>query len=233
MATTWSDIITAAMQVINDDRWQEQLANDPAQFFRAKSEMVKAALPLLKRPPELLIMLQQSMTPPTYADTEWTSTEASLTAETAVQTGFIGFDLMSCVLRVDDGTDIVPYSGATYDAESGVVTFPIQSDQGLEYEIDFYSDGAFADLTPSQLRLYSLAVAVVWDEHFTRNYLDLTPKIHDTSFETINEANYIDKSNRRLLENRQSFNDELKDYEQLCAYLNTVNLNGVMPYKMV
>ena len=231
MSTTWSDIITAAMQVINDDRWQEQLANDPAQFFRAKSEMVKAALPLLKRPPELLVMLQQSMTPPTYADTEWTSTEASLTAATAVQTGFIGFDLMSCVLRVNDGTDILPYPDATYDADTGIITFPIQPDKGLEYEIDFYSDGTFPDLTPSQMRLFALAVAVVWDENFSRNYLDLTPKIHDTSFATINEANYIDKSTGRLHANRQSFNDELRDYEQLCAYLNTVNIPA-MPYKL-
>lgn len=232
MATTWSDIITAAMQVINDDRWQEQLANDPAQFFRAKSEMVKAALPLLKRPPELLVMLQQSMTLPSYADLEWVSTEASLTEATEIQTELYGYELMSCVLRVNDGTDILPYPDATYDADTGIITFPIQPDKGLEYEIDFYSDGTFADLTPSQLRLYSLAVAVVWDEHFTRNYLDMTMKIQDTSFSTVNEANYIDKSNRRLLENRQSFNDELKDYEQLCAYLNTVNLNGAMPYKM-
>lgn len=231
MATTWSDIITAAMQVINDDRWQEQLANDPAQFFRAKSEMVKAALPLLKRPPELLVMLQQSMTLPSYADTEWTSTEASLTAETAVQTGFIGFDLMSCVLRVDDGTDILPYPDATYDADTGIITFPVQPDKGLEYEIDFYSDGTFADLTPSQLRLYSLAVAVVWDEHFTRNYLDMTMKIQDTSFSTVNEANYIDKTNRRLHENRQSFNDELRSYEQLCAYHTTIGMNA--PVKLL
>lgn len=231
MATSWSDIITAAMQIINDDRWQEQLASDPAQFYRAKSEMVRMALPLLKRPPQLLSYLQLGMSDPDYADMEWTSTEASLTQETEIQTDFYGYDLMSCVVRVNGGMDILPYPAATYAPDTGIITFPEQAEVGVDYEIDFYSDGTFPDLTPSQIRLFALAVAVVWDENFSRDYLDLTPKIHDTSFSTINEANYIDKSTGRLHSNRQSFNDELRDYEQLCAYLNTVNMTG-MPYTM-
>ena len=232
MATYWSDIIASAMQVINDERWQEQLATDPAQFYRAKSETVRMALPLLKRPPQLLQRLQNGMVVPLYADTEWVSTEASLTEETAVDTGMLGYDLMSCVVRVSGGTDILPYPGVTYDPETGIVTFPVQTEAGTEYELDFYTDGTFPDLTPSQMRLFALAVAVVWDEHFTRDYYDLTPKIHDTSFDTVNEANYIDKSNRRLHENRQSFNDELRSYEQMCAYLNAVNTTGAVPYTL-
>ena len=232
MATYWSDIITSAMQVINDDRWQEQLETDPAQFYRAKSETVRMALPLLKRPPQLLQTLQQGMTVPLYADTEWVSTEASLTQATELDTGMIGYDLMSCVTRVNGGDDILPYSGAAYDSETGVVTFPVQAETGVEYELDFYTDGTFPDLTPSQMRLFALAVAIVWDEHYERTYLDMTPKIHDSSFETVNEANYIDKSNRRLHDNRQSFNDELRDYEQMCAYLNAVNTLGTSPYTL-
>lgn len=232
MATSWSTIITDAMQVINDDRWQEQLATDPAQFYRAKSEMVRIALPLLNRPPQLLQFLQSGMVVPTYADTEWVSNEASLSEETSVDTGMIGYGLMSCVYRVNGGTDILPYPHAIYDAETGIVTFPVQSEIGIEYEIDFYTDGTFPALSPSQSRLFALAMGVVWDEHFERDYLDMTPKIHDSSFETINEANYIDKNNRRLLENRQSFNDELRAYEQLCAYLNTVNASNAIPYKL-
>ena len=46
----------------------------------------------------------------------------------------------------------------------------------------------------------------------------MTPKIHDDSFETVNEANYTAQITKRLHENRIAFNDELRLYEQLCAY---------------
>ena len=70
------------------------------------------------------------------------------------------------------------------------------------------------------------AVCVAWDEDFSRNWLNLQPKIHDSSFSTVNEANYMDKLSLRLRENRQSFNDELHKYEQLCAY-KTMRSNGL------
>lgn len=221
MATAWSDVITAAMQVINDDRWHEQLDINPAQFFRAKSDTLAMALPLLNSPPELLTYIESDITEPSYDSGEWVSDENSLTGETQIDTGIYGSDIFSCVLRCGDGTEWLPYTGAEYDADTGIVTFPQQDEAGLVYEYDFYSDGSLPDLSRSQLRLLALAVAVVWDEHFERTFLDITPKINDSSFSTVNEANYLEKSNRRLRDNRQSFNEELHKYEQMCAYLNT------------
>ena len=226
MATAWSEIITAAMQALDDERWREQITVSPAQFYRAKSDSVKFALPLLSSPPELLDYLERDMEMPTYDDAEWTSTEESLSGETAVDTGLTGYELMSCILISADGTEAVPYTGASYDAETGVVTMPQQAKAGLQYEFDFYTDGSFADLSNSQMRLFALAICVVWDEHFTRSWLNLQPKIHDSSFSTVNEANYIDKSTARLMQNRQNFNDELRKYEQLCAY-KTMRSNGL------
>lgn len=223
MATAWSDVITAAMQVINDDRWHEQLDINPAQFFRAKSDTLAMALPLLNSPPELLTYLESEIVEPVYGSGEWVSDEASLGGETQVDTGYIGYDIMSCVLRQGDGTEWTPYPGAQYDPETGFITFPQQDETGLVYEFDVYTDGELPDLSRSQMRLLALAVAVVWDEHFERTYLDLTPKINDASFSTVNEANYMEKANRRLHDNRQSFNDELHKYEQMCAYLNATN----------
>ena len=219
MATAWSTVITAAMQVIDDERWTEQLAIDPAQFFRAKSETLKYAMPLLSRPPELLTYLQTGLVEPEYAEGSWVSTEASTEAETQVETGFIGYELMSCVIRVG-GVEVLPYPDASYDPETGIITFPQQTEAGIEYDWDLYTDGELPDLTPTQLRLFGLAMAVVWDEHFERNFLDITPKISDSSFKTVNEANYIEKGNHRLQMNRQAFNDELRKYEQDCAYMS-------------
>ena len=218
MATGWSTVINAAMQALDDERWAEQLNVSPAQFFRAKSDMVRFALPLLNSPPELLDHLEREWVEPIYNDYEWVSTEASITEETTLDTGLTGFELMSCIVKSADGTEVYPYSGAAYDPETGNVTMPQQTAAGIRYEFDFYTDGSMADLTMSQVRLFGLAVCVVWDEHFERDWIKITQKIHDSSFDTVNEANYLDKSNQRLHDNRQNFNDELHKYEQLCAY---------------
>lgn len=221
MATTWADIVTAALVQIDDVRLQEQMAVSPAQFYRRMSALIQQAIPLLSRPPELLTFLINGMVLPAYDDYEWTSDEASTEAVTAVETGMTGFDLCSVTQRVQhpNGTiSLVPYSGAVYDAETGIVTMPQQESAGINYDFDFYTDGEFPDLTKTQMRLFALAVAVVWDERFSRNWLNLQPKIHDDSFETVNEANYVQQITKRLHENRIAFNDELRWYEQLCAY---------------
>lgn len=221
MATTWADIVAAAMVQIDDVRLEEQMAVSPAQFYRRMSALINQALPLLSRPPELLTFLKNGMTTPDYGDFLWTSDEASTSAGTAVDTGMIGYDLCSVTQRIshpNGAISLLPYAGAQYDTETGIVTMPQQDSAGLEYDFDFYSDGTFPDLTETQTRLFSLAVAVVWDERFSRSWISMTPKIHDDSFETVNEANYTAQITKRLHENRIAFNDELRLYEQLCAY---------------
>ncbi len=59
-----------------------------------------------------------------------------------------------------------------------------------------------------------------------RRTCNVTFVVKDSSFNTVNEANYMDKLSLRLRENRQSFNDELHKYEQLCAY-KTMRSNGL------
>ncbi len=222
MVTNWADIVAAALVQIDDVRLTEQMAVSPAQFYRRMSAIISQALPLLSRPPELLTFLTKDMTLPDYDDFEWTSTEESVTAEeTPVETGRLGYEICSVTQRIpkDNGTvALVPYSGASYDAETGIVTMPKQDAAGIGYDFDFYSDGTFPDLSDYQMRLFALAIAVVWDERFSRTWLNLQPKIHDESFMTVNEANYIQQVTKRLHDNRIAFNDELRAYEQLCAY---------------
>lgn len=223
MTTSWSDILTAALTVINDIRWRKQLATNAAEFYRAKSAYVTMALPLLCRPPELLQHMQNGMVEPRYASYEYTVPDTQVTGKSVtVKTNLIGFEMMSVSQLLPDGAGSIPYSGASYDSETGEVTFPPQYTSGVIYSIDFYTDGQFQSLTYTQKRLLALAVAVVWDEHFDRDWLNKTPKIHDSSFETVNEANYIDKSSKSRSENRTIFEDELRKYEQNCAYVATM-----------
>lgn len=227
--TAWAEVVSAAMVLIDDVRLQEQLTVSPAQFYRRMAGMLKQGLTLLSRPPELLAWLKSGMIEPIWADSVWASTEASVNQETVLSTGQVGFDLCSvAVVTQDRGrTAYLPYAGATYDPTTGDVTFPAQDRDGIEYIIDFYRDGRFNLLSASQLRLAARAVAVVWDERFERNWLADTMKIKDDSFATVNESNYMDKTNARMMKNRQAFDDELRQYEQLCAYAGALRGRNV------
>ena len=227
--TSWAEICAESMVIIDDLRLQEQLATSPALYYRRMSLFVTSAMPMLSRPPELLNYLVNGMQAPTYADTEWVSTAESMTQQTVLSTGNIGYDICSCVSVeiLDDGRVMQTPYAVTYDAETGEVTFPIQSAEGINYEIDFYTDGTFNTLTPTQIRLFALAISIVWDDRFISAWLPRTPKINDSSFATVNEANWTEKESQAHRRKAQDFYDELKAYEQLCAYQTRVANRGI------
>lgn len=226
--TGWSEIITAAKLLIDDVRWQKEVEISAARFFRAKSEYVKMALPRLNRPPGLMDYVKTGMSEPQYDSASWTSTEQSTTEEVTVELGTPGYELCTVCLRTNGGLVETPYSEFSYDEGSGSITFNVQPQAGLEYEIDFYTDGEVNTLSETQMRLFALAVAVVWDERMDRTWLNLQPKIKDASFETVNEANWAEKFSQRLLRNEQSFSDELRKYEQDCAFRARFSGTGIM-----
>lgn len=231
--TSFSEIITAAMQVIDDVKWREELRTNAAQFFRAKSQTVLFSLPLLSKPPELLSYLENGMTAPGYDDMEYTSYSGAEKGESVtIQTGKIGFSICSASMRSEDGTEAYP-ADVEYNADTGEATLTLAASGAQEYSLDFYRDGGVKDLTATMLRLFSLAVAVTWDERFQRDWLANTMKIHDASFETVNESNYMDKTNARYLANKQAFEDELRDYEQKCAYASVTGFSGRRGTKLI
>ena len=122
------------------------------------------------------------------------------------------------ILRSADGTQLTAYTDFEYDKETGEVVMGLQPSPGLEYTIDFYTDGALPDLTPAQRDLFALALAIVWDQRMDRNWLNLQMKIHDSAFSTASEGTYAEKINQRLMRNIQLFRDALSKYEQDCAY---------------
>lgn len=229
MGTSWIEIISdSAMVFIDDIRLQDEAAIDAAQFFRRMSLYVQLAIPMLCRPPELLQSLTNGLTPPDYADQEWVSTTESVSeAATEVPTGLTGFELFSCAVRETDaagGVSLSPYTQAEYDPETGVVTFPQQAQAGTEYILDFYTDGQFArELTGTQKRLLGLATACVWDERFSRNWLNNQMKIHDQSFSVVNEGTYMKETTVMKGANRRQFDAELWKYEQDCDYMQTTS----------
>lgn len=235
MGTSWSEIIcNSAMLFIDDVRLEDQLNENPALFLRRMALYMDLALPMLSRPPELDSLLKKDLVHPVYDDFAWVSTQESTEQETVLETGLTGYELFSCSLRVADESGVItaiPVSGVTYDSETGTVTIPVQSETGLNYDFDFYTDGSFGtDLTESQKRLVGLAVGVVWDERFSRNWLNLQAKVKDSSFDVVNESNYMREVQARLRDNRHLLNDELRKYEQDLAYSNTVLPRTTLKY---
>ncbi len=227
MGTAWAEIVcNYAMPVMDDVRLTDQMGENPALFFRRMALYMTLAIPMISRPPELDAYLNHELVKPEYDDAIWVSTEESLSGETVVETGKTGYELFSCSLRESDESGVItstPVQGVAYDPETGEVTFPVQKSAGLEYNIDFYNDGSFFhDLTEAQKRLLGLAVGVVWDERFSRNWLNISMKVKDSSFSTVNESNYMREVQNRLYMNRHLLNDELRRYEQDVAYRNAL-----------
>jgi hypothetical protein len=219
--TGWSQVITKAKVLIDDVRWDRELAVDPARFYRAKSDYVLLSLPLLNRPPNLQAAIKNGMTLPQYDSYSYPVTE-DISGPMTFDTGMTGFEIASVTIRDADGISETPVTAFDYDAESGNIKAEITASAGQSVEIDFYTDGQFPDLSDTQMRLFALAVAVVWDERFDNNWLNMQQKIHDSSFSTANEGNYAEKISQRRERNRAAFTEELKQYEQNVAYLSRV-----------
>lgn len=222
MGTPWTEIIcNYAMPVMDDVRLTDQMGENPALFFRRMALYMDLAIPMVSRPPELDSYLNYELVKPEYDDYLWTSD-----GESTVEAGKTGYELFSCSIREVDDSGVVtstPVSNVEYDVETGTVTFLDGTTEGTVYNIDFYTDGSFYyDLTEAQKRILGLAVGVVWDERFSRNWLNITQKIKDSSFDTVNESNYMREVQNRLFMNRHLLNDELRKYEQDVAYKNTV-----------
>lgn len=220
--TQISEIIQKAMVIIDDVRLTQQLAQNPAQFYRRMCGYVDLALPMLSSPPELYRYVTDHLTESEFADMAWTSTAESLENVTEIDTGNTGYDLCCVSVFSADGKSISPYNEASYDSETGIVTFPVQTEENVLYDMDFYKDGNVAELTPQMERLFALAIAVMWNERLDNNWLNVQPKIKDSSFNTVNESNYIDKMTTRNKEKRLAFTDELKKFEQMLAYEKAV-----------
>ena len=210
MGTTFSEILTGAMLFMEDARWQEQLATNPAQFYRAKSANVIHAIPRFNCPPNIQSYLTYQA--PAYTDYEYTTTEET----SVVNTGITGYELCTAGYWTNMGSIPVFQAFAqTYNAETGDVTFstPVSSDFTVSF--DFYTDGVFDnDLDDAQKRILSLATAVDWYFQFANDYLGIANLVVDKSFSMKSPAEHIRANTERLRYLQEQLRSELFAYEQ-------------------
>lgn len=223
MPTNFSDVLTGAvMQDVDDVRWQDQLATNPALFFRSKSQLLMNAVPRFNKPPEMEEWL--AYTEPSYDEYSYTATSPEV-APITIQTGKTGFDLCSGGI-VTKGSNTVSYTPVeiSYDAETGDVVINTGLSGGQTVDFDFYTDGYFEnDLTQRQQRILGMCVAYDWYRQFAATYLGITPKIIDPKFK-INgtESGKIRADSERMRYLEEQLNGELNNYERACAYAKRV-----------
>jgi len=220
---TYSEIICDYFMVQQEDvRLQDELAENPAGFFRKMALYMKNAIPMFNRPPEAKEWLK-------HTDPDWTAvsieTEQLMNPGDTVDTGAAGYEMMSAgIIEEDDlGTPSYRSVDTEYDSETGEVTINEVVESGVELQFDFYTDGTFDyELTDEMKGILGLCVQYVWERRFNNDFLSRTPKIHDDSFTTGNESNWISKGTERMKMIYGQLNSALISFEQGLAAMETL-----------
>ena len=225
MATGFSEIITNhAMNFIEDVNWTEQLQENPAQFFRAKSLILLNAIPRFNRPYNIREYLMQ-YTEPQYADVYYVAEETATSI--SFQTEKTGYELCSAgiVITANGNTTYTPCT-THYFPETGEVIVEAgdgQIKEGQQIEIDFYTDGYFEnDLTQTQKRILGLCMAVDWYYAFANTFLNVANLITDKTFNLRSPSEHIRVNTERYRNLESKLSSELMAYEQSCFAVQTV-----------
>lgn len=224
--TTYSEILTDyAMTLIDDPRWQRQLAENAAVFFRAKSLYVTLGIPRFCRPPQAVEWLAVEKEP-AFDDYAYVAEEVAEVAPVVINTYKKGFDLCCVgITSIDEAGNpfYTPIKDFTYDKESGIVTIQHDLLGSTVVSMDFYSDGVFKhDLSVEMKRILGLCVQTVWENRFSSAYLMRTQKVTDKSFATPNESTWTKEQREKGIALESHLNDELYRFEQNYYYHKVV-----------
>ena len=232
MGTSWASVITDdTLLLINDLRLNNELAENPALFFRKMAFYMKSAIPRFNRPPEITGWL--TYTEPTYNAMVYT-VEDEQTADFTIASGLAGYELMSAGTMSEDvyGNPVyTPFSGATYDPETGDIAVEASFDApvaaGTVLSFDFYTDGTFDhDLTDGQRRILALCLQYVWEQAFADEWLNRAPRAKDRSFDAGNVSSQTRANTERLNAIKRTLDDEMTGYAQSCEYIQAVSDSG-------
>lgn len=222
MSVSFSTLLARyAMSEIKDINWTRELEMSAARFFRAKSDLVIASIPLFNRPPEVQGWLGYKA--PEYDDYLYTAGDDVPSQDPVViATGKAGYELCSAVKVGTDAAGFAAYTPVSveYDQVTGSVTVPAGVlNSGDQVDIDFYTDGVFErEITPEMCSILAQCMAVKWFERdFGNDWLDNKNKIKDKSFDVGSVSAQMTAVTTRKKENRLALNDRLLHFEQNVA----------------
>ena len=230
MPTQILKILTEHCDVlVDDDRMTELKQRDFPLWAFKMFQYLRAGLPLLTLPSELLFYLlgndEEKLTLPIFATTNYTVSGEQTSV--VVSTGLTGYEYAAAnVLSVDRYGDF-QYTPASiqYDAESGVcnITFPEAVADGTEVEIDLYKDGAFAEtLSYEVIGVMAKAFQLVWETRFINNWLSNVPKIEDASCFEQNRANKENADTARYQELKSTLDHAMRRLDENSAFRTVV-----------
>ena len=209
------------MVLIDDIRLTEELANDPALFFRKMALYLKNAIPMFGKPPEEKARLRG--TEPQYDSFTYT---VEVPGEQTIETGKTGYELCSAeTVRLDKfGNPVsIPVPGTAYDAQTGTVTVPDGQMPGDRLDINFYTDGVFpVELSYSEKQILGLCLQYVWEARFAGDWLNRVPKPRGKSFEMPASAPQTRADTERLILLKRQIDGKVRSYAQSIAYDNVV-----------
>lgn len=236
--TSWKEIILNYGNLFVDDvRAQEKYSINPASFLNEYSYYMAIAIPKFSRPNEIVQYLARH-TEPVYNEYYWSvpleilpvgeTEQTPTTTPTVIETGMTGYELCSVVIRYVDKfgnpTD-EPYLQATYNSQTGEVTFPAGLIRGTEFVICLYLDGYFlVPITEAMKRILGMCLYHVWDYRFSGDWISRAPKVNDKSFTSPNEANWTRSQEEERRSKENTLNQEIRNYEQQCIYQSVVGV---------
>lgn len=221
MGTKFAEIITGYFMVEqNDERLNEDMQLNPAQTMRRLSLYLYNAVPRFTRPPQAPQWL--TYTPAKYDDFSYTATGE----ETTIQTEKTGYELCS-VGVVNTACAMPSYTPlqAEYNPQTGSVTVQGLA-QGMQVEIDFYTDGAFDNALNGRMkRILGMCMQYVWETRYAGDYLGRAPKAVDKSSKFANENEKVKADTERMRFLKDQLDGELLSFEQSIFSTQNVPLN--------
>lgn len=225
MGTSYEEIESMAMTTIkNDPELDFCLAGRRAVFFNTMAAFMKRAIPLVNRPPELVLKLREH-TVPEFADAE-IETENPIASEAVISTGLTGYDICSVGVIAENKFGQMEYTPAelvNYNKETGEVKINGDYEAGTVFTVECYRGAAFeADLNDTEKEIIAAAINVVYEYRFDNDSLERTLKISDRGFETKSEASHMtaNTARRKLVE--QELYGKLRAYQDNLEYINVV-----------
>ncbi len=236
-------VITEYCAVYVDDINLQTLAEEDTPLYARRIwGYFRPAINLFNLPAKMPLYLlgtpeNPKLTEPIYGSTQYT-VEEDKTADFTLKLGDSGkgYELFCCRIRTfDDFGNVImlPTSVASYDSETGIVTFTASAEnpipKGTIFDIDFYTDGYFAEtLSPEIMNILGMCFQVVWQTRFMNDWLSNVSKVEDKSFYEQNRANKIKADNERFQLLQTNLAQAMRRFEQNLAQRKMFPFGGLI-----
>lgn len=212
--TAFARIYECALTEINSETLRMYKRVNPALFYRKMFLYLQNGIPYFDTPMGIGERLRYTM--PQWYDDESGGIYVKLEEkQKIINTGVTGFD-MACAVNEDGAVNVL------YDKSNGDVTLTDEYPAGTCINIDFYTDGFFeTELSIKEIHILGVCTALAWFKHFANDEVDMTPKMHDSSFKTISEAADTNARTARLNQLYDMLQLEMGAYARELAYCQT------------